>query len=52
MYSPKKRIPFYNSGYLLRNVSEELSWGSLGKLKKGELAKVDITLHQDRISGR
>ena len=41
----KEKDPFYNRVLLPEYVSEELSWEALEKLKKGELEKLDITLH-------
>lgn len=37
--------PFYNRVLLPEYVSEELSWEALEKLKKGELQKLEVTLH-------
>ncbi|NNE77477.1 MAG: FAD-dependent oxidoreductase, partial [Pricia sp.] len=37
--------PFYNRVLLPEYVSDELSWEALEKLKKGELQKLDVTLH-------
>ena len=41
----KEETPFYNRVLLPEYVSEELSWAQLQKLKKGELEKLNITLH-------
>lgn len=41
----KEKDPFYNRVLLPEYISEELSWEALEKLKKGELQKLDITLH-------
>ncbi|AIM59616.1 NAD(P)H-nitrite reductase [Cellulophaga lytica] len=41
----KEKDPFYNRVLLPEYVSNELSWQSLEKLKKGELKKLNIKLH-------
>lgn len=41
----KEKDPFYNRVLLPEYVSDELSWEALEKLKKGELEKIDVTLH-------
>ncbi|MDV7137299.1 molybdopterin-dependent oxidoreductase [Maribacter sp. TH_r10] len=41
----KEKDPFYNRVLLPEYVSEELSWEALEKLKKGEVAKLGVTLH-------
>ena len=41
----KEKDPFYNRVLLPEYVSDELSWESLEKLKKGELNKLNVTLH-------
>lgn len=41
----KERDPFYNRVLLPEYVSDELSWESLEKLKKGELDKLNVNLH-------
>ena len=41
----KEKDPFYNRVLLPEYVSDELSWESLEKLKKGELQKLEISLH-------
>ncbi|MCM4153114.1 NAD(P)H-nitrite reductase [Arenibacter sp. N53] len=41
----KEKDPFYNRVLLPEYVSEELTWEALEKLKKGELQKLDISLH-------
>jgi ferredoxin-nitrate reductase len=41
----KEKDPFYNRVLLPEYVSDELSWESLEKLKKGELQKLDVNLH-------
>ena len=41
----KEKDPFYNRVLLPEYVSDELSWEALEKLKKGELQKLDVTLH-------
>ena len=41
----KERDPFYNRVLLPEYVSDELSWKALEKLKKGELRKLEVTLH-------
>jgi len=41
----KEKDPFYNRVLLPEYVSDELSWESLEKLKKGELQKLNINLH-------
>lgn len=43
----KEKDPFYNRVLLPEYVSEELSWEALEKLKKGELQKLNLTLHSD-----
>lgn len=42
----KEKDPFYNRVLLPEYVSDELSWKALEKLKKGELQKMRIVLHQ------
>jgi len=41
----KEKDPFYNRVLLPEYVTEELSWAALEKLKKGELEKLDVTMH-------
>jgi len=41
----KEKDPFYNRVLLPEYVSDELSWASLEKLKKGELQKLNVNLH-------
>jgi len=41
----KEKDPFYNRVLLPEYVSNELSWESLEKLKKGELQKLNVHLH-------
>tara|TARA_R110000868_G_scaffold29420_2_gene109319 strand:- start:1961 stop:5494 length:3534 start_codon:yes stop_codon:yes gene_type:complete len=41
----KEKDPFYNRVLLPEYVSEELTWEALEKLKKGELQKLNISLH-------
>ena len=41
----KEENPFYNRVLLPEYVSDELSWESLEKLKKGEIQKLNISLH-------
>ncbi|CAM4109417.1 nitrate reductase [Zobellia nedashkovskayae] len=41
----KEKDPFYNRVLLPEYVSDELSWEALEKLKKGELQKMNVTLH-------
>ena len=41
----KEKDPFYNRVLLPEYVSDELSWESLEKLKKGELKKLHVILH-------
>lgn len=41
----KEKDPFYNRVLLPEYVSDELSWQSLEKLKKGELQKLNVNLH-------
>ncbi|MFX0556121.1 molybdopterin-dependent oxidoreductase [Maribacter sp. CXY002] len=41
----KEKDPFYNRVLLPEYVSDELSWKALEKLKKGELHRLDVTLH-------
>lgn len=41
----REKDPFYNRVLLPEYVTEELSWDALEKLKKGELEKLDVTLH-------
>ena len=41
----KEKDPFYNRVLLPEYVSDELSWKSLEKLKKGELQKLNVNLH-------
>jgi len=43
----KEKDPFYNRVLLPEYVSDELTWAALQKLKKGELQKLDITLHSN-----
>ena len=40
-----EKDPFYNRVLLPEYVSDELSWASLEKLKKGELTKLHVNLH-------
>jgi ferredoxin-nitrate reductase len=40
-----EKDPFYNRVLLPEYVSDELSWASLEKLKKGELEKLQVHLH-------
>lgn len=40
-----EKDPFYNRVLLPEYVSDELSWASLEKLKKGELQKLQVNLH-------
>lgn len=40
-----EKDPFYNRVLLPEYVSDELSWASLEKLKKGELQKLQVHLH-------
>lgn len=41
----KEKNPFYNRVLLPEYVSDELTWEELEKLKKGEIKKLNITLH-------
>lgn len=41
----KEEDPFYNRVLLPEYVSDELSWKALEKLKKGELKKLNVSLH-------
>ena len=41
----KEEDPFYNRVLLPEYVSDELSWEALEKLKKGELKKLNVSLH-------
>ena len=41
----KEKDPFYNRVLLPEYVSDELSWEALEKLKKGELQKLEVSLH-------
>ena len=42
-----EKDPFYNRVLLPEYVSDELSWKALEKLKKGELNRLNVTLHSN-----
>ncbi|PCI08819.1 MAG: NAD(P)H-nitrite reductase [Flavobacteriaceae bacterium] len=43
----KEKDPFYNRVLLPEYVSDELEWGQLEKLKKGEIEKLNVQLHAE-----